>query len=138
MDSKSDIQYQTPYLESLGPKVFKILGFSEFWIFMQRNFNTDKINDIYYMLRYALCTIHNFFWWEIKKPLKSEAVSSSLFRIHAKVHNLCHHLTKQVQISKLPSNKLTSMNNGRWFLDASVYLLSCAFMSQSTLDSLWL
>jgi hypothetical protein len=39
--SKYNIQYQTPYPESLGPKAFSILGF---WIFMQRNFNTAKIN----------------------------------------------------------------------------------------------
>jgi hypothetical protein len=47
------VQYWTPYPESLGTKAFWILGF---WIFMQRNFKTDKINNTNYMLRYALST----------------------------------------------------------------------------------
>jgi hypothetical protein len=50
------IQYQTPYPESLETKTFWILGFSGFWIFMQKNFNTGKINNKNYMLRYALST----------------------------------------------------------------------------------
>jgi hypothetical protein len=45
-----------PYLESLGTVAFQILGFSGFWIFMQRNFNTGKINNKIYMLGYALST----------------------------------------------------------------------------------
>jgi hypothetical protein len=48
------IQYWTPYLESLGNKAFQILGFSGFRIFMQKDFNTDKINNKNYMLRNAL------------------------------------------------------------------------------------
>lgn len=36
-------------------------GFSEFWVFMQRDFNTYKINTKNYMLRYASPTTHNLF-----------------------------------------------------------------------------
>jgi hypothetical protein len=54
-------KYGTPYPESLGPKTFCILGFSEIWIFMQRNFNTVKINNKKYVLKYTLSIIHNFF-----------------------------------------------------------------------------
>jgi hypothetical protein len=54
--------YSKAKLKSNGaPKAFWILGFSGFWIFMQKNFNTDKINNKNYMLRYILSTIHNFF-----------------------------------------------------------------------------
>jgi hypothetical protein len=59
LHQKFNIQYWTPYPESLGTKTFQILGFSGFWIFMQRNFKTDKINNKNYLLRYALSTIHN-------------------------------------------------------------------------------
>jgi membrane-associated HD superfamily phosphohydrolase len=70
------IQYWTSYLESLGSKVFQILGFL---IIMQKNFNTDKINNKMYVLRYALSTIHNLFFMR-KKFLKSGMVLSSTFK----------------------------------------------------------
>jgi hypothetical protein len=44
---------------------------------MQRNFNTDKINDENYILRHASFTIHNLFFIKVEKPLKSGVVSSS-------------------------------------------------------------
>jgi hypothetical protein len=50
------VQYWTLYPKSLGTNAFWILGFSGYWIFMQRNFNTDKINNNNYMLRYSLST----------------------------------------------------------------------------------
>jgi hypothetical protein len=64
------IQYQTPYPESLELKAFQILGFSEFWFFIQRNFNTDKINNKNYMLRYTLSTIHNLFFIKSRNASK--------------------------------------------------------------------
>jgi hypothetical protein len=57
-------------VESLGTNAFQILGFSGFWIFMHRNFNTDKINNKNYMLRYALSTIHNLFFMRSRKTSK--------------------------------------------------------------------
>lgn len=36
--------------------IIRLLGFSGFWIFMQRNFNTQRINNNNYMLNHALST----------------------------------------------------------------------------------
>jgi hypothetical protein len=66
------VQYRTPYLEGL---VTRILGFSGFWIFMQRNFNTDKIKNKNYMLRYDLSTK----LYRIKILLFSDAYQYNIF-----------------------------------------------------------
>jgi hypothetical protein len=41
-------------------EAFQILEFSGFWSYMQKNFNTDNINNKNYMLRYALSTNRSF------------------------------------------------------------------------------
>jgi hypothetical protein len=99
---------------------------------MQRNFNTNKINNKNYVLKYALSAIHDFFM--IDKHLKPWVVSSSLSKKHIKAHNLCHLLTKQRQTSKLPSTKWTDINDNKGVSDTSVHLLPCALVSQSTSD----
>jgi hypothetical protein len=40
--STIDIQYQTPYLESLALKAFCFVVFSERYIFVQRSLSTGK------------------------------------------------------------------------------------------------
>jgi hypothetical protein len=75
IDGRSSImtvfpQYHTPYPESLGHKALWILGFSGFWIFMQRNFNTGKMSNNKYVLRHALSTIHNLFFMTSRKTSK--------------------------------------------------------------------
>lgn len=58
LSSLVNIVPDLPYQESLQPNAFQTLGF---WMIMQRNFNTVKINNKNYMLKYALSTVHNFF-----------------------------------------------------------------------------
>jgi hypothetical protein len=68
------IQYQIPYLESLGTKASKILGLI---VFMHRNFNIDKINNKNHMLRNALST-KLFFCFQMHLPIKIFSTSLSL------------------------------------------------------------
>jgi hypothetical protein len=58
------IQYWTAYLESLGPKAFRILGDSGFFIFAQGKSNTEKINNKNFVLRYALSKNSQFVFCE--------------------------------------------------------------------------
>jgi hypothetical protein len=80
----------------------RLFEFSRFCIFMQKNFNADKIsnkNSLFWGMLYLQFTVCSS--WEIRKYLKSYVLSSSSSNRCVKDHSLCHTLTKQVQISCL-------------------------------------
>jgi hypothetical protein len=124
------VQFQILYLKSLAPKTFWILEFSGFWIFMQTNFNTDKINNKSYILTCALSTVLNLFSWDTEKTSK---IWNGVIHLHQqkpiKAHIFYYPLTKQVQMSKLPSMKSTDTNDSVKVLDTSLHLLSHALVS---------
>lgn len=90
-------------LFSTGPLIQKawkiwLFRFSRFWIFRKKNINTEKINNINYMLRYALAYFNKSlpicFSWKTEKSLKSGVVWPSSSKKHTKSYNLCHQLIK--------------------------------------------
>jgi hypothetical protein len=94
------VQYRTPYPESLGLKALQILGFSRFWIFMWRNFNTDKINNKNYMFWYSLSTILNLLFMRNRKTSK---IWGGIIFIVYKTRKSPQLMPSTDQTSKLPS-----------------------------------